>query len=99
MVGSGGSKSGAVILIQRRNDGFVSLAQMCRANGKRLNHFMKAKKTKSYIDALAHSLQMGVVDAEEGGDHSGTWRHPSLAIAYNSGAPRDVGTSRSSKPK
>jgi hypothetical protein len=67
-------------IIQRRSDGFVSLTQMCAANGKRLDVFMKAKKTQEYIDALSHSLQMVVVDANEGGDHSGTWGHPSLAI-------------------
>jgi hypothetical protein len=67
-------------VIQRRSDGFVSLTQMCSANGKRLDVFMKAKKTQEYIDELSHSLQMVVVDASEGGDHSGTWGHPSLAI-------------------
>lgn len=67
-------------LIQRRNDGFVNLTQMCQANGKRLDHFLKANKTKGYIDALTQSLQMGVLDSDRGGNHSGTWGHPSLAI-------------------
>lgn len=66
-------------VIQRRDDGFVSLTQMCRANGKRLDHFMKAKKTKSYIASLSNSLQMEVVQSEEGAN-GGTWGHPSLAI-------------------
>ena len=67
-------------LIQRRADGFVNLTQMCQANGKRLDHFLKANKTKGYIDALTQSLQMGVLDSDRGGNHSGTWGHPSLAI-------------------
>jgi hypothetical protein len=67
-------------VIQRRADGFVSLTQMCQANGKRLDHFLKASKTKDYIEALTQSLQMGVLESERGGDHSGTWGHPSLAI-------------------
>lgn len=66
--------------IYRRDDGFVNLTQMCQANGKRLDHFLKANKTKDYIDALSQSLQMGVLDSGRGGDHSGTWAHPSLAI-------------------
>jgi hypothetical protein len=67
-------------LIQRRDDGFINLTQMAKANGKRLDHFMKARKTQGYIDALTQSLQMGVLDSERGGTHDGTWGHPSLAI-------------------
>lgn len=67
-------------IIQQRGDGFVSLTQMCQANGKRLDNFLKANKTKDYIEVLGQSLQMEVLDSERGGDHSGTWGHPSLAI-------------------
>jgi hypothetical protein len=66
-------------IIQRRGDGFISLTQMCYANGKRLDVFMKAKKTQEYIKQLANSLQMVVVQSEEG-VKGGTWGHPSLAI-------------------
>ena len=67
-------------VIQRREDGFINLTQMCQANGKRLDNFLKANKTKDYIDALIQSLQTEVLDSERGGDHSGTWGHPSLSI-------------------
>ena len=75
-------------VIQRREDGFINLTQMCQANGKRLDHFLKANKTKDYIESLSNSLHTGVVqsphlgvlDSGRGGDHSGTWGHPSLAI-------------------
>lgn len=36
--------------ISRRQNGFINLTQMCQANGKRLDVFMKAQKTKEYID-------------------------------------------------
>lgn len=67
-------------LIQRRADGFVNLTQMCQAHGKRLDVFLKVNKTKGYIDALTQSHQMVVLDSDRGGNHSGTWGHPSLAI-------------------
>lgn len=67
--------------INQRGDGFINLTQMCQANGKRLDKFMKAIKTQEYIKALENSHQMGVVDTKEGNAiDSGTWGHPSLAI-------------------
>lgn len=68
-------------VIQQRGDGFVNLTQMCQANGKRLDVFMKSQKTKDYIDVLTNQYHHSVVlDAGIGGDHAGTWGHPSLAI-------------------
>jgi hypothetical protein len=66
-------------VIQKREDGFINLTQMCQANGKRLDHFLKANKTKDYIESLSNSLQTGVVDTKEG-INGGTWGHPSLSI-------------------
>lgn len=68
--------------ISRRQNGFVNLTQMCQANGKRLDHFMKSNKTQDYIKCLERSLQMGVTEIVQGGDPGlqGTWGHPSLAI-------------------
>lgn len=68
--------------ISRSQNGFINLTQMCQANGKRLDVFMKAQKTKEYIDCLERSHQMVVTEIVQGGDHSlqGTWGHPSLAI-------------------
>ncbi len=66
--------------ISQRDDGFINLTQMCQANGKRLDKFMKALKTKEYIDTLSQSHHMGVVDSINGGSNPGTWGHPSLAI-------------------
>jgi hypothetical protein len=67
-------------VIQRRSDGFVNLTQMCQANGKRLDNWLRLKSTQSYLTTLAHSLTSEVVDAGEGGSHTGTWGHPSVAI-------------------
>ena len=65
--------------ISRRDDGFINLTQMCQANGKRLDVFMKTQKTKDYIKCLENSHQTVVVYSEEG-VNGGTWGHPSLAI-------------------
>lgn len=65
--------------ISRRDDGFINLTQMCQANGKRLDVFMKTQKTKDYIECLENSLTHKVVYSEEG-VNGGTWGHPSLAI-------------------
>ena len=66
-------------VISRRDDGFINLTQMCQANGKRLDVFMKTQKTKDYIECLENSHQTVVVYSEEG-VNGGTWGHPSLAI-------------------
>ena len=64
--------------ISRRDDGFINLTQMCQANGKRLDVFMKTQKTKDYISVLGNSLTHKVVYSEEG-VNGGTWGHPVLA--------------------
>lgn len=68
--------------ISRRQNGFINLTQMCQANDKRLDVFMKAQKTKEYINCLERSHQMVVTEVVQGGepDSQGTWGHPSLAI-------------------
>lgn len=66
-------------VIQQRGDGFVSLTQMCQANGKRLDVFMKSQKTKDYIEVLTNYHHSVVVQSDEG-VNGGTWGHPSLAI-------------------
>lgn len=66
-------------VIQRRDDGFVNLTQMCQANGKRLDNWIRLKSTKSYLETLSNSLTSEVVKSEEGAN-GGTWGHPSVAI-------------------
>lgn len=58
-------------VIQRRDDGFVSLTQMCQANGKRIDNWLRLKQTQEYIDALTQSLTSEVLESDRGGDQSG----------------------------
>jgi hypothetical protein len=67
-------------LIQRRDDGFVNLTQMCQANGKRIDHWKDLKATKAYIRALQDNYPGSRVVYSEEGLGGGTWGHPSLAI-------------------
>ncbi|MFM6726303.1 MAG: KilA-N domain-containing protein [Dolichospermum sp.] len=69
-------------IISRRQNGFINLTQMCQANSKRLDVFMKAQKTKEYIECLERLHQTVVTEIVQGGepDSQGTWGHPSLAI-------------------
>jgi hypothetical protein len=68
--------------INQREDGFINLTQMCQANGKKLENFLKTTKTQEYVTALSRSMQIEVTDVIKGGNPQlqGTWGHPSLAI-------------------
>jgi hypothetical protein len=66
--------------ISRMGDGFINLTQMCVANGKRLDNYLRLKQTQGYIDRLSSILDMRVLKSVNGGSNPGTWGHPSLAI-------------------
>lgn len=70
-------------VISQREDGFISLTQMCQANDKRIDHWKELKATKAYIkELLSHFPDSRVLDTVNGGntENIGTWGHPSLAI-------------------
>ena len=68
--------------INQREDGFINLTQMCQANGKRIDNFLRLKQTQEYISTLGDSLRCEVLITVNGGatHEVGTWGHPSLAI-------------------
>ena len=67
-------------VISRQENGFINLTQMCQANGKRLDNWLRLKQTQDYISVLRQSLTSEVLESEVGGSNPGTWGHPSLAI-------------------
>ena len=74
-------------LIQgRKEDGFINLTQMCSANNKRLDNWLRLKQTQEYIASLECSLRseeslLKVVKGNfSNGQQQGTWGHPLLAI-------------------
>lgn len=71
--------------INQRADGYVNATQMCQANGKRVNNWLRNKETQEYIRGIASVTQISATDlvvSIQGGDPSdqGTWIHPKLAI-------------------
>ena len=82
--------------IQRRpTDGYVNATAMCKANGKRLNDYVRLERTQEYLRALAAQTGCGAAVAgipatgkpdlvqiiQGGPPHlQGTWVHPQLAV-------------------
>ena len=75
--------------IQRRQvDGYVNATAMCRAGGKRWNHYQANDRTQDYIHALAADAgipatgNQGLICSVQGGrpEFQGTWIHPRLAV-------------------
>ena len=77
------------ISISRRiSDGYVNATAMCRAGGKRWNHYAANDRSQAYIASLAAVTGNpatgpgGLIQTIQGGrPHlQGTWIHPRLAI-------------------
>jgi len=64
--------------------GYVNATDMCKANCKKVNDWLRLKETKQYVDEL--SLEMGInssnlIESIKGGkdkNKQGTWIHPRL---------------------
>jgi hypothetical protein len=77
------------ISISRRiGDGYVNATAMCKAGGKRWNHYAANDRTQSYIASLAAVTGIpatgigGLIQTIQGGQPhlQGTWVHPRLAV-------------------
>lgn len=71
--------------ISRREDGYINLTQMCQANGKKVNDFLRLKTIKEYLNELSTVTGIPVTQlyqSIQGGDSTsqGTWGHKLLAI-------------------
>jgi hypothetical protein len=75
--------------IQRRQmDGYVNATAMCKAGGRRWNHYQTNERTQAYIHALAADAGIpatgnpGLICSIQGGrpELQGTWIHPRLAV-------------------
>lgn len=66
-----------------REDGFIDATQLCKAGGRKFNDWRRLKSTTELVNALAEELQAPretLIVAAVGGNHSGSWIHPLLAI-------------------
>jgi hypothetical protein len=74
------------VAIQRRQaDGYVNATAMCRAGGRRWNHYQANERTTEYLQALSGSAgipaDLLVTSIGTGPNHlRGTWIHPRLAV-------------------
>ena len=75
--------------IRHREDGFLSLTDMCQAQGKRLNDWYRLDSTKEYLKVLLEkrygNLGNGPIEINQGGvpTEQGTWgdRHVAIRLA------------------
>jgi hypothetical protein len=73
---------------RREADGYINASAMCRAGGKRWNHYQANERTQGYIHALAADAGIpatgnpGLIRSIQGGrpELQGTWIHPRLAV-------------------
>jgi len=73
---------------RRQVDGYVNATAMCRAGGRRWNHYQANERTRAYIHALAADAGIpatgnpGLICSIQGGrpELQGTWIHPRLAV-------------------
>ena len=71
---------------RRTTDGYVNATAMCKANNKQWNDYFRTDRATQYLEALSAKTgnpvlgPTGLVVANVGGDHSGTWVHPQVAV-------------------
>lgn len=66
-----------------REDGWFNMTKAAKHFGKRLDNWLRSVDTQEYMLALTHSLKISdCFHASRGGNHSGTWAHPKLAVFF-----------------
>jgi len=79
-----------IVIESRASDNFVNATQLCKAGGKEFKHWISLESTKELITHLEQDFRsntgcpvlnpLTLVDKKVGGNHSGTWIHPDLAV-------------------
>ena len=79
------------VTVSLRQDGFLNASAVAKHFGKAPKDYLKSEQTQQYIAALAENLSKGrkipleenqLVIVKHGGNQSGTWLHPKLAIHF-----------------
>jgi hypothetical protein len=66
-----------------REDGYVNATNLCKAGGKIFSKWYRLESTKELIDVLKSQCpDVGIefIESKKGGNHSGSWIHPDLAV-------------------
>lgn len=73
-----------VVIIMRKEDGYVNLTKLCQAGGKELNHWNSRKKRDLFLDEVSSTTGIPVVELirqDKGDIHNRqTWGHRRVAI-------------------
>jgi hypothetical protein len=67
----------------RKSDGYINATQLCKAGGKKFNDWLRLENTKNYLVSLEVNTgipALELIDKNIGGNHSGTWIYPKVAI-------------------
>lgn len=78
-------KAQGALIYQRPKDGYINATAMCRAAGRRWNHYVSNATTTSFVNALAADTGIPaseLIQSLSGGipELQGTWVHPQVAI-------------------
>jgi hypothetical protein len=70
--------------IESREDGYINITNLCKAGGKKFNHWNTLDRTKAYLKALSNDTGIPaslLVTHQTGlGSNQATWVHPYVAI-------------------
>ena len=84
-------KSFSGVAVSFNQDGYLNASAIAKHFGKRVPDFLKTEQNQEYISALAEHLsktkkivleENQLVIVKHGGNQSGTWLHPKLAIHF-----------------
>ena len=68
----------------REEDGYINITQLCKAGGKKFNHWNSIDKTKRFLDVLSSSAGIPaneIIKYESGSNiERSSWAHPQVAI-------------------
>lgn len=74
--------------IDQRDDNYVNLTQMAKANRKRLNNYLQSPETQKYLKAAQESNRLDssqmteVLQTAGFGKNKATWGHPLVALHF-----------------
>jgi hypothetical protein len=75
--------NGTAISVPMRKDGYINVTVLCKISGKRIDNWKRLKESKELLKAfkaIPHNRGIDILQASIGGNHTGTFAHPDIAI-------------------
>ena len=84
-------EDGSEFIIPLREDGYIYATGLCKAVGKKVNHWLSLRETKNFVIQLENKFNKsdtvitasGLIEIYKGGNakyNQGTWIHPDLGL-------------------